>query len=116
MNKCFRKYTKKTLLIFFELLFQKLFYKMEHTKKLLFKLSIGATLLGGPIFAEENSGWYATGSIGGSKITDLEYVGSTNKIQFDAGLGLDLVLVGMLLVVLAVVKLLILNMLIPQTK
>ena len=86
----FSKVYKKTLLIFFELLFQKLFYKMEHTKKLLFKLSIGATLLGGPIFAEENSGWYATGSIGGSKITDLEYVGSTNKIQFDAGLGLDL--------------------------
>ena len=51
---------------------------MVSTKKLLFNLSIGATLLGGPTFAEENSGWYATGSIGSSKITDLEYVNSSN--------------------------------------
>ena len=63
---------------------------MNSKKKMLFSLSIGASLLGGPILAEENSGWYATGSIGASKINDLEYVNSTNKITFDGGLGLDL--------------------------
>ena len=63
---------------------------MISKKKILFNLSIGASLLGGPVLAEENSGWYATGSIGGSQINDLEYVNSTNKITFDGGLGLDL--------------------------
>tara|TARA_Y100000589_G_scaffold317728_1_gene344201 strand:- start:332 stop:880 length:549 start_codon:yes stop_codon:yes gene_type:complete len=53
-------------------------------------LSIGASLLGGTVLAEENSGWYATGSIGASQITDLEYVNSTDVITFDSGLGLDL--------------------------
>ena len=63
---------------------------MNSKKKIIFNLSIGASLLGGPVLAEENSGWYATGSIGASKINDLEYVNSTNKITFDGGLGLDL--------------------------
>ena len=63
---------------------------MFSTKKLLFNLSIGASLLGGTVLAEENSGWYATGSIGASQITDLEYVNSTDVITFDSGLGLDL--------------------------
>ena len=63
---------------------------MSSTKKLLFNLSIGASLLGGTVLAEENSGWYATGSIGASQITDLEYVNSTDVITFDSGLGLDL--------------------------
>ena len=63
---------------------------MLSTKKLLFNLSIGATLLSGTILAEENSGWYATGSIGASQITDLDYVNSTDVITFDSGLGLDL--------------------------
>ena len=63
---------------------------MFSRKKLLFNLSIGATLLSGTILAEENSGWYATGSIGASQITDLDYVNSTDVITFDSGLGLDL--------------------------
>ena len=63
---------------------------MFSTKKLLFNLSIGASLLGGTVLAEENSGWYATGSIGASQITDLEYFNSTDVITFDSGLGLDL--------------------------
>ena len=63
---------------------------MSSTKKILFNLSIGASLLGGTVLAEENSGWYATGSIGASQITDLEYVNSTDVITFDSGLGLDL--------------------------
>ena len=63
---------------------------MNSTKKILVNLSIGASLLGGSVFAEENSGWYATGSIGASQISDLEYLNSTNKITFDSGLGLDL--------------------------
>ena len=63
---------------------------MFSSKKLLFNLSIGASLLGGTILAEENSGWYATGSIGTSQITDLDYVNSAAVITFDSGLGLDL--------------------------
>ena len=51
---------------------------------------MGASLLGVPILAEENSGWYATGSIGGSQITNLDYVDTTDVITFDRGLGLDL--------------------------
>ena len=63
---------------------------MKFSKKFLVNLSFGASLLGGAALAEENSGWYATGSIGASQITDLEYVASTDKITFDSGLGLDL--------------------------
>ena len=63
---------------------------MNSTKKLLFNLSIGVSLVGGSVFAEENSGWYATGSIGGSQITNLDYVDTTDVITFDGGLGLDL--------------------------
>jgi len=63
---------------------------MNLSKKILVNLTIGTSLLGGAVFAEENSGWYATGSIGGSQINDLEYINSTNKITFDGGLGLDL--------------------------
>ena len=68
---------------------------MDSTKKILFNLSIGATLFSAPIFAEENSGWYATGSIGTSQISDIDYIdaaGNTTgqEITFDSGLGLDL--------------------------
>ena len=45
---------------------------MTQTKNLLFNLSIGASLLTGQVaLAEENFGWYATGSIGGSQISDI---------------------------------------------
>ena len=63
---------------------------MKITKKILINLSIGASFLSAPVFAQENSGWYATGSIGASQISDLDYKYSTNKITFDGGLGLDL--------------------------
>ena len=70
---------------------------MIPTKKLFFNLSIGASLLGlgVPVLAEENSGWYATGSIGASTISDIDYINSSGaltgqKITFDSGLGLDL--------------------------
>ena len=38
----------------------------------------------------ENYGWYGTGSIGASQISDIEYINSTEKITFEVGLGLDL--------------------------
>ena len=70
---------------------------MIPTKKLFFSLSIGTSLLGLglPVLAEENSGWYATGSIGGSTISDIDYINSSGaktgqKVTFDSGLGLDL--------------------------
>ena len=67
---------------------------MFSTKKLLVKLSIGASLLSFPILAEDNSGWYATGSVGINKITDLDYKDKIpshkETIQFDDGLGFDL--------------------------
>ena len=68
---------------------------MIPTKKLIFNLSIGASLLGGGVLAEENSGWYATGSIGASTISDIDYINSSGaktgqKVTFDSGLGLDL--------------------------
>ena len=69
--------------------------KMISTRKLLFNLSIGASLLGGAVLAEENSGWYATGSIGASQIADLDIIDANGnetgqKYTFDSGLGLDL--------------------------
>ena len=63
---------------------------MMLSKKILVNLSIAFSLIGGAAFAEENSGWYATGSIGASKITDIDYINSTQKVTFDSGLGLDL--------------------------
>ena len=68
---------------------------MISKRKLLFNLSIGASLLGGVVLAEENSGWYATGSIGGSQISDIKYINASGaetgeEITFDGGLGLDL--------------------------
>ena len=68
---------------------------MISTKKLFFNLSIGASLLGVPVLAEENSGWYATGSIGASAISDIDYINSSGaktgqKVTFDSGLGLEL--------------------------
>ena len=67
-------------------------------KKLLVKLSIGVSLLSSPMFAEENSGFYVTGSVGLNKISDLDRFSNTDvnvardklKIQFDDGLGFDL--------------------------
>ena len=68
---------------------------MISSKNLLLNFSIGASLLGGSVLAEENSGWYATGSIGGSQISNIEYINAAGvrngqKVTFDSGLGLDL--------------------------
>ena len=68
---------------------------MISKRKLLFNLSIGASLLGGAVLAEENSGWYATGSIGASQISDIKYINASGaetgqEVTFDSGLGLDL--------------------------
>ena len=68
---------------------------MISTRKLLLNLSIGTSLLGGAVLAEENSGWYATGSIGASQISDIKYINSAGvetgqEVTFDPGLGLDL--------------------------
>ena len=68
---------------------------MISPRKVLLNLSIGTSLLGGAILAEENSGWYATGSIGASQISDIKYINSAGvetgqEVTFDAGLGLDL--------------------------
>ena len=68
---------------------------MNFSKKLFLNLSIGASLLSGTVSAEENSGWYATGSIGASQIGDINYINSAGvltgqKVTFDSGLGLDL--------------------------
>ncbi len=68
---------------------------MISTRKLLLNLSIGTSLLGGAVLAEENSGWYATGSIGASQISDIKYINAAGaetgeEVTFDSGLGLDL--------------------------
>ena len=56
---------------------------------------MGASLFSGMVLAEENIGWYATGSIGASQISDIDYINSSGaktgqKVTFDSGLGLDL--------------------------
>ena len=64
---------------------------MNHTKKIFLKLSVAASILSIPVTAEENYGWYATGSIGRSQISDIEYkVDAAQKVKFDGGLGFDL--------------------------
>jgi len=69
----------------------KILILMNLTKRLLINLSIGTSLISGPVFAEDNFGWYATGSIGASKINDLDYLNlGTNKMEFDPGLSFDL--------------------------
>ena len=68
---------------------------MITTKKIFLNLSIGASLIGGSVLAHENSGWYVTGSIGGSQISDIDYINAAGaktgqQVTFDSGLGLDL--------------------------
>ena len=68
---------------------------MITTKKIFLNLSIGALLIGGSVLADENSGWYVTGSIGGSQISDIDYINAAGaktgqQVTFDSGLGLDL--------------------------
>ena len=67
---------------------------MSSTKKLFLNFSIGASILSfplcAPVFSGENEGFYVTGSIGASQISDIDYINSTQKVTFDSGLGLDL--------------------------
>ena len=65
---------------------------MKNFKQLVAASFAGVSLLCSPLLASEYStkGSYFTGSIGGNKINDIDYVGSTSKITFDNGLGFDL--------------------------
>ena len=68
---------------------------MTKTNKLFYSLTIGTALLGGSVLAEENYGWYASGSIGSSQISDIKYINAAGaetgeEVTFDSGLGLDL--------------------------
>ena len=68
---------------------------IKSKKNTLVKLSIGASILCSPVIAEENFGWYGTGSIGGTQITEIKYIDTAGnltgeKVTFDSGLGLDL--------------------------
>ena len=68
---------------------------MNYKKKVFVNLTIGTSLLIAPTLAEENSGWYATGSIGASQISDIDYINTAGaktgqQVTFDNGLGLDL--------------------------
>ena len=68
---------------------------MRTTKKLFLNFYIGVSLLGGSVLAHENYGWYGTGSIGASQISDIDYINvagakTGQHVTFDSGLGLDL--------------------------
>ena len=63
---------------------------MISTKKVLVNFSIGAAFLISPVLSEDlSTGYYLTGSIGGSHIMDLDYENSTSHITFDSGTGFD---------------------------
>ena len=65
---------------------------MKSFRKLVAASVAGISLVCSPLLANEYStkGSYVTGSIGGNKINDIDYIGSTSKITFDNGLGFDL--------------------------
>ena len=65
---------------------------MKTFKQLVAASVAGISLVCSPLLANEYStkGSYFTGSIGGTKINDIDYVGSTSKITFENGLGFDL--------------------------
>ena len=59
----------------------------------LFAASVaGISLVCSPLLANEyaTKGFYLTGGIGASKINDIDILGTTSKITFENGLGLDL--------------------------
>ena len=60
---------------------ENLILMMITTKKIFLNLSIGASLIGGSVLADENSGWYVTGSIGGSQISDIDYINAAGLKQ-----------------------------------
>ena len=63
---------------------------MNKLSKLLL-VAAASSFLTYPVLANEDSkGSYFTGSIGGSKIGDIDVKGVTSDIEFDAGLGLDI--------------------------
>tara|TARA_B100001093_G_C26267762_1_gene775560 strand:+ start:53 stop:637 length:585 start_codon:yes stop_codon:yes gene_type:complete len=65
---------------------------MKSIKKLVTATFAGISLVCTPLLADEYStkGSYVTGSIGGSKIGDIDVVGITSDIEFESGLGFDL--------------------------
>tara|TARA_E500000331_G_scaffold338458_1_gene367687 strand:+ start:464 stop:1042 length:579 start_codon:yes stop_codon:yes gene_type:complete len=63
---------------------------MNKLSKLLL-VAAASSFLTLPVLANEDSkGSYFTGSIGGSKIGDIDVQGVSSDIEFDAGLGLDI--------------------------
>ena len=65
---------------------------MKSIKKLVTATFAGISLVCSPLLADEYStkGSYVTGSIGGSKIGDIDVVGINSDIEFESGLGFDL--------------------------
>ncbi len=59
--------------------------------KNLLKVLLVSAIFSAPAFSGEgDKGAYFTGSIGGSQIGDIDVVGISSDIEFEAGLGLDL--------------------------
>ena len=61
-------------------------FQMKSLSRLLATVAVSASLVSSPALAET----YVTGSIGASKIGDIDVVGSGSDITFESGLGLDL--------------------------
>lgn len=64
---------------------------MNFLKKVLATFVIGAAAAGTPAFsAEEDKGIYVTGSVGYSKILDIDIENFSSDLKFDGGVGFDL--------------------------
>jgi hypothetical protein len=65
---------------------------MKTFKNLFYVACTGLSLLSAPILADDYStkGSYITGSIGASKIGDIDVSGTNADIEFETGLGLDI--------------------------
>ena len=62
------------------------------TSKLLLATAATFSILSIPTFANEDQKgqFYVTGGIGGSQIADIDVIGSSSDLEFEASLGLDL--------------------------
>ena len=64
---------------------------IKFLKKFFAVAAIGAAAIGSPEFADEkDKGFYATGSVGYSQISDIDIEDFEDDIEFDGGLGFDL--------------------------
>lgn len=65
--------------------------KMNFFQKVLTIAALGAAAIGSPALAEDKEkGFYATGSVGYSKILDIDIEDVSSDFKFDAGVGFDL--------------------------